>query len=459
MGADDGKHGPGDVEEPVEEGLAELLPPALGVEEVEEHDAGDREGDDVEDELSDRVASHVVPLALGLLLLLLLVILVLRHLRHRLLLALLLLGDGLLHEHLLVGAEVGRAEAVDLVLDRALLGREELEVHLLEARVLRELLVADEPVGLLVDEQHHPLLVTVIREERRVHGHGRTQRLGGEAELARLRVALLLPLPLRALPIEVGVAPRVHQALLLLLVLVRALLILLELLVEDGVVGLGLIVGGVVPVRVVGEVLALDGDDEVDHVALLHVLLVLGVGVESDVNVGEVHQEEVDVEVLLLAQRRQQLSPLLHPKLLDLVNGAAGTLRRREALVDHLDALLVKVWQLQQVVGVEPHRLHEELRALDHVHGRGHEALLHANVEQAVEQVVNSFEHIHRILLQRAGHRLAQQVSVHNRLHLHDVVVDVALVLDKLVGDLAMQLAEVVRLRVFARDALPKLAR
>eukprot|EP00966_Prymnesium_polylepis_P297905 6883388-Prymnesium_polylepis.1 len=44
------------------------------------------------------------------------------------------------------------------------------------------------------------------------------------------------------------------------------------------------------------------------------------------------------------------------------------------------------------------------------------------------------------------AHRLAQQVSVHNRLHLHDVVVDVALVLDKLVGDLAMQLAEVVRL-------------
>eukprot|EP00966_Prymnesium_polylepis_P153047 3535593-Prymnesium_polylepis.1 len=33
---------------------------------------------------------------------------------HQAIVAHLLLGDGLLHEHLLVGAEVGRAEAVDL---------------------------------------------------------------------------------------------------------------------------------------------------------------------------------------------------------------------------------------------------------------------------------------------------------------------------------------------------------
>ena len=48
-----------------------------------------------------------------------------------------------------------------LVVDRALIRREELELDLLLARVLRELLVADELVGVAldVDEQDHPLLV------------------------------------------------------------------------------------------------------------------------------------------------------------------------------------------------------------------------------------------------------------------------------------------------------------
>mmetsp|Transcript_24340 Transcript_24340/g.66061 ORF Transcript_24340/g.66061 Transcript_24340/m.66061 type:complete len:292 (+) Transcript_24340:693-1568(+) len=73
-GADGVKQGRGHLEEPVEEGLAELLPPALGVEEVEEHDTSDEERDKVEDELAKRVAPEVVPLAVVDLLLLLLLV-------------------------------------------------------------------------------------------------------------------------------------------------------------------------------------------------------------------------------------------------------------------------------------------------------------------------------------------------------------------------------------------------
>ena len=41
VGAEEGEERPAHVEQPVEERLAELLPPPLGVEEVEEHDARD----------------------------------------------------------------------------------------------------------------------------------------------------------------------------------------------------------------------------------------------------------------------------------------------------------------------------------------------------------------------------------------------------------------------------------
>eukprot|EP00964_Phaeocystis_antarctica_P014539 scaffold8016_cov62-Phaeocystis_antarctica.AAC.4 len=99
--ADEGEERPRDVQQPVEHGLEELLPPALRVEEVEEHDARDAERDDVEDELAHAVAAQVVPLALGLLLVLLvLLVLLLGDLGRALLLLLRLLADGLLHEHL-----------------------------------------------------------------------------------------------------------------------------------------------------------------------------------------------------------------------------------------------------------------------------------------------------------------------------------------------------------------------
>lgn len=46
--------------------------------------------------------------------------------------------------HLFVSAHVGGAEAVDLVLNSALLGRQKFELDLLKASVLRELLVANQ---------------------------------------------------------------------------------------------------------------------------------------------------------------------------------------------------------------------------------------------------------------------------------------------------------------------------
>lgn len=49
------------------------------------------------------------------------------------------------------------------------------------------MLASKRTVGLLVDQQDHPLFITVEGEERRVHRHRVAQWLGGEAELTRLR--------------------------------------------------------------------------------------------------------------------------------------------------------------------------------------------------------------------------------------------------------------------------------
>mmetsp|Transcript_12167 Transcript_12167/g.20777 ORF Transcript_12167/g.20777 Transcript_12167/m.20777 type:complete len:296 (-) Transcript_12167:796-1683(-) len=292
-----------------------------------------------------------------------------------------------------------------------------------------------------------------------MHRHRRAARLGGEAELARLRVANLLPFPLLLLPLKVRVAPLVHQLFLPLVVLLRALLKVLQLLLEDRLVGLVVLIVRVGPVRVVGQVLALHLDHEVEHVALLHVLLVLDVRVEGDLDLGEVREEEVDVEVLRLRQVGEDLAPLGAAKLLHLVDraGRLGGGGGHDA-VEHLDALLVKVRQLQQVVGVEPHGLREELRALDDVHRAGDEALLHRNVEEAVEKVVHVLEHRLHVCLERGSNLLAQKVGVHERLHLHDVVVDVALVLDKVFRHAPMELSNVLRLRVLAWDRLLEFA-
>lgn len=45
--------------------------------------------------------------------------------------------------------------------------------------------------------------------------------------------------------------------------------------------------------------------------------------------------------------------------------------------------------------------LSKELGALDHIHSGSDEALLHADVEKTVEQVMHSFENHHHVLLQR----------------------------------------------------------
>ena len=130
---------------------------------------------------------------------------------------------------------------MDLVLDRPLLWREKLERHLLVPRVLSQLLVADQlrtqaresisgglvsgkegvvsrplrsrekgcvthPARLLVNQQHHPLLGALVRKVGRVDGDRIAQRLRGEAELARLRVAVLLELPLLLGALEIRVA-------------------------------------------------------------------------------------------------------------------------------------------------------------------------------------------------------------------------------------------------------------
>ena len=98
-----------------------------------------------------------------------------------------------------------------LVVDRALIRREELELDLLRARVLRELLVAHQLVGLDVDEQDHPLLGALEWEARRVHRHRLSERLRGKAELAALRVALLgADAPLLG-ALEVRIAPAQGQ--------------------------------------------------------------------------------------------------------------------------------------------------------------------------------------------------------------------------------------------------------
>ena len=67
--------------------------------------------------------------------------------------------------------------------------------------------------------------------------------------------------------------------------------------------------------------LALDGHGEVEHVAFLAVVLVLDARVKGDLNVGEVAQEEVYVDVLLLAQRPEHLAPLRAAELLGLLDG------------------------------------------------------------------------------------------------------------------------------------------
>ena len=55
-------------------------------------------------------------------------------------------------------------------------------------------------------------------------------------------------------------------------------------------------------------------------------------------------------------------------------------------------------------------------------------------------------EHELHVGLQRRRHRLAEQKGVQQRLHLHDVVVDVALVLDELLAHAVVQLGQVVSL-------------
>ena len=133
-----------------------------------------------------------------------------------------------------------------------------------------------------------------------MHRHGLAQRARGEAELARLRVAPLLALALALHPLEVRVAPRLHQLLLARVVLLGALLVALQLLLEDLVLGLVVLVVRVDPRRVLRQVLALHLDGEREHVALLRLLLVLHARVVRDLDVGEHVEEQVDVAVLLV---------------------------------------------------------------------------------------------------------------------------------------------------------------
>mmetsp|Transcript_9359 Transcript_9359/g.28365 ORF Transcript_9359/g.28365 Transcript_9359/m.28365 type:complete len:433 (+) Transcript_9359:3070-4368(+) len=394
-----------------------------------------------------------------LLVLLVLLVIVLGDLGGRLGLLLLALVDRLLHEHLLVAAKVGGAKAVDLIRDEALPGCEELELHFLEPRVLRQLLVADQLVGLDLDKQYHPLLVALKREVRRVDGDRVAKRLGGKAELARLRIASLLPFALALLPLKICVAPLVHQLLLLSIVLLAVLLEVRQLLVEEALIGLVVLLVRVHPIGVLREVLALHLDGQVEHVALLDVLLVLDARIVSDLNVGEVGEEQVDVVVLLLGQLGQVLAASRRAHLaqpVDARTSCLGVLRAEEAHAI-LDLRHVEMGQLEQRVGVEPQRLREELRELDDVDGGGHEALLHANVEKAVEQPVCRGEHVLHVGLQRRRDGLAKEEGVEQRLHLHDVVVDVSLVLNKVLGDALVQAREVVRLRVLARHPFAKL--
>ena len=133
-----------------------------------------------------------------------------------------------------------------------------------------------------------------------MHRHGLAQRLSSEAQLARLRVPLLLTLSLLLLAIEVCVPPRVHQLILLRLVLLRSFLIITQLRLEDGLVWLIVVLLFVCPIRVVGQVLAFNLDKEIEHVTLLHIFLVLNVRVKRNLDVGEVGQEDVDIEVLIV---------------------------------------------------------------------------------------------------------------------------------------------------------------
>ena len=87
--------------------------------------------------------------------------------------------------------------------------------------------------------------------------------------------------------------------------------------------------------------LARDGDGQVEHVALAHVVLVLDARVVAELDVGEVLEEKINVRMLLLAQAVQRLAPLLGAELLRLLDERAG--RLRELMADQLDLGRVRV--------------------------------------------------------------------------------------------------------------------
>mmetsp|Transcript_32733 Transcript_32733/g.76351 ORF Transcript_32733/g.76351 Transcript_32733/m.76351 type:complete len:207 (+) Transcript_32733:1389-2009(+) len=164
--------------------------------------------------------------------------------------------------------------------------------------------------------------------------------------------------------------------------------------------------------------------------------------------------------MLLLAERFERLAALVSSQLLeahDRVGGALLGLGAVEQPHHFVHLLHVEVRQLQQHVLVEPQRLREQLRELDDVHRGGDEALLHDDVEQPVEQPVRVLQHHLHVRLQRRRYLLAEEVRVQQRLHLHDVVVEVALVLDEMLLHPLVQLAQVVRLLALAGHALAEL--
>mmetsp|Transcript_7053 Transcript_7053/g.17422 ORF Transcript_7053/g.17422 Transcript_7053/m.17422 type:complete len:402 (+) Transcript_7053:680-1885(+) len=384
-GADGVKQGRGHLEEPVEEGLAELLPPALGVEEVEEHDTSDEERDKVEDELAKRVAPEVVPLAVVDLLLLLLLVILLG--RGRLEGAHLLFGpfvDVNLEGELLVRPDIGVVLDEHLVLVHALLGRQELERHRLHRVVGHQLGVVDEPVRFAVHEHDHPRLGALKRVVGRVH-HTRRRARGEPALTAACACSRQLPPPLLLCKPKLAVLlEELLLARLALLLVVDLGQLRLDVLVAHGL-GVEDRVVLLVLVRlarvVAGVVLAVHSHSQVDDVFLIDALLVLHLPLDLHLHVRHVVDDGLDVLGLLGAEVLHEVRLLL-VVVLELRNRVDRCL----VLVEHAHLAVGQVGQLLEhcVRVIEPDGLREVLGKLEDVARGCDEALVDGDVEQAL---------------------------------------------------------------------------
>merc|ERR1711935_829471 len=101
---------------------------------------------------------------------------------------------------------------------------------------------------------------------------------------------------------------------------------------------------------------------------------------------------------------------------------------------------------------MEPHSLRQLLREFDAVDGCSDKAALEADVEHGIQQLEGMFQNHLHICTQRLRDILPHQVSVEQNLDLHDIHVDISLILHKLGADSFLQSMEVCCLRICTRN-------